>query len=1166
MNDSTLKSLSVSSKAATKPIVLSPPFDKTVLSYRCVVESRVDAVSIKSAPSQTDGFAQVQKTNKDDLISLGFGSNPVEIRVEAPDGSHSTVRLEVFRPSEGEIGLAALVLPSGSFQPSPSFSRYETSYVVEVAAELDVFPVVIDPLNRNCKVEASSNLAEGLHLGDSVVEYALTSESGKETAVYRVTARKPFRGSLPVFAARPDRDLLCSLCQTVQTQPRTNAFGCSHIFCYACLDSLVEATVEAAGTIWKCPLDGKSCTTNPTLHSHQENEKKLAALLCDCPFAGSGCEAKGLQWRQLAKHIAECDFASRTTCPECGLQKSAKEVHPAPCSFSCPKCFKKVAQRDGEIHLLVCGTEAPVPRSIDAMPDWERQLVSSKQPFSMDKTTAALQEAHHELCQAYRDSVAKLGRGSILPNLTTLDSIKGALAHAISLDIDSAKLKKIPGTLALHLALAKLLHSVRLTHYYFPEKKTQTKPVASDNDAAKDSFMADEVSGLLLQLGLPPTTNDTLALKAMEEEYHNMKNSGKVDQAAEIQGLISWKMGKMGGSSQSQDTSTSTLTNSPSAMMIAKLKDCVQIDPLHQEASEMLQVCCIEAGDYAAALTEAKRLYSHLPTNSSASRLVFAVASAALDTDHSAPHISIVEEYMQAVRHRSWTASESPINSIYHYGSPFFNSVVKVVLATYQSMAAFDKAVRVIEDCLYQYPKLLMHAQKPSTHHTELSIMWMHFQSELLKLSAVFPNPLASLVVESAPYSCERIVARSGQTEQLLMAQLDLLQVLTKIPSNHSSAWLYAAMGNVLLTCFDSIPRCRSDPSWLARTETMFKASIGIETNDTTTVAAVTKQEWSVALDASIKKLDDARKRLVAAAPKKPAKEAAKTTVPAAKPASGAKSDNVKPKAAPAKAASSKAAPSKAPPPTAKPIPTPVKSAPATVKPGSTSTKKTPAETKTASPEKPGLQPKSGGKLVQTKTPTTETKVVEETPTSTAKPEAISEPRKGEQRFMQRYGLAQTYMKMLALQKEKGNDSSGAQIQTKAALVGLLLEVVGLQPGFHDAYIDLATIYLEDGSIAQAIDIYVRFPFAATPTTDDIFVHQEINRLIMKEKQYKHPSLQSSLIAEGQLYGIKSISKYTDALDAAGETNLLKAVFAGANRKSVDDPDMVAFFKAKYWM
>ncbi|KAJ3346064.1 hypothetical protein HDU91_007149, partial [Kappamyces sp. JEL0680] len=1089
MNDSTLKSLSVSSKAATKPIVLSPPFDKTVLSYRCVVEAR----------------------------------------------------------KEGEIGLAALVLPSGSFQPSPSFSRYETSYVVEVAADLDAFPVVIDPLNRNCKVEASSNLAEGLHLGDSVVEYALTSENGKETAVYRVTARKPFRGSLPVFATRPGRDLLCSLCQTVQTQPRTNAFGCSHIFCYACLDSLVEATVEAAGTIWKCPLDDKSCTTNPTLHSHQENEKKLAALLCDCPFAGSGCEAKGLQWRQLAKHIAECGFASRTTCPECGLQKSAKEVHPEPCSFSCPKCFKKVAQRDGEIHLLVCGTEAPVPRSIDAMSDWERQLVSSKQPFSMDKTTAALQEAHLGLCQAYRDSVAKLGRGSILPNLTTLDSIKGALAHAISLDIDSAKLKKIPGTLALHLALAKLLHSVRLAHYYFPEKKTQTKPVASDNDAAKDSFMADEVSGLLLQLGLPPTTNDTLALKAMEEEYHNMKNSGKADQAAEIQGLISWKMGKMGGSSQSQDTSSSTMTNSPSAMMIAKLKDCVQIDPLHQEASEMLQVCCIEAGDYAAALTEAKRLYSHLPTNSSTSRLVFAVASSALDTDHAAPHISIVEEYMQAVRHRSWVASESPINSIYHYGSPFFNSVAKVVLAMYQSMAAFDKAVGVIEDCLYQYPKLLMHAQKPSTHHTELGIMWMHFQSELLKLSVVFPNPLASLVIESAPYSCERIVARSGQTEQLLMAQLDLLQVLTKIPSNHSSAWLYAAMGNVLLTCFESIPRFRGDPSWLARTETTFKASIGIETNDTTTMAAVTNQEWSVALDASIKKLDDARKRLVAAAPKKPAKEAAKTTVPAAKPASGAKSDNAKPKAAPAKAAPSKA------PPTAKPIPTPVKSAPATAKPGSTSTKKTPAETKTASPEKPGVQPKSGGKPVQTKTPTTETKVVEETPTSTATPEALSEPRKGEQRFVQRYGLAQTYMKMLAVQKEKGNDSSGAQIQTKAALVGLLLEVVGLQPGFHDAYIDLATIYLEDGSTAKAIDIYVRFPFAATPTTDDIFVHQEINRLIMKEKQYKHPSLQSSLIAEGQLYGIKSISKYTDALDAAGETNLLKAVFAGANRKSVDD-------------
>ena len=78
-----------------------------------------------------------------------------------------------------------------------------------------------------------------------------------------------------------------------------------------------------------------------------------------------------------------------------------------------------------------------------------------------------------------------------------------------------------------------------------------------------------------------------------------------------------------------------------------------------------------------------------------------------------------------------------------------------------------------------------------------------------------------------------------------------------------------------------------------------------------------------------------------------------------------------------------------------------------------------------------------------------------------------------------------------------------------------------------------------------------------------------------------------SLIAEGKAHGMRSLSKYVETLDAAGESKLLMALYAGANQKSETDvsvlcnittnaclivehiglqPDLVAFFKSRYWI
>ena len=43
------------------------------------------------------------------------------------------------------------------------------------------------------------------------------------------------------------------------------------------------------------------------------------------------------------------------------------------------------------------------------------------------------------------------------------------------------------------------------------------------------------------------------------------------------------------------------------------------------------------------------------------------------------------------------------------------------------------------------------------------------------------------------------------------------------------------------------------------------------------------------------------------------------------------------------------------------------------------------------------------------------------------------------------------------------------------------------------------------------------------------------------------------------------LDKYVKKLEEKYKNSILKQVYAGVNRKSVDDPDMVQFFKMKYW-
>ncbi|PIK36475.1 hypothetical protein BSL78_26693 [Apostichopus japonicus] len=126
-------------------------------------------------------------------------------------------------------------------------------------------------------------------------------------------------------------------------------------------------------------------------------------------------------------------------------------------------------------------------------------------------------------------------------------------------------------------------------------------------------------------------------------------------------------------------------------------------------------------------------------------------------------------------------------------------------------------------------------------------------------------------------------------------------------------------------------------------------------------------------------------------------------------------------------------------------------------------------------------------------------------------------------------------------------------------------DVIIMAPQVHDAYIELADSLLKTEPL-KAVDVYAKYPFKEESTFDDAYLHGEIVRILMKQEQFDDSRLGRHMIAWGRVMGLGCLEKYVEILDSKFKSELLKNVYAGVNRKSVDDPDLQDFFKFKMWL
>ncbi|KAJ3194159.1 hypothetical protein HK101_003363 [Irineochytrium annulatum] len=168
-----------------------------------------------------------------------------------------------------------------------------------------------------------------------------------------------------------------------------------------------------------------------------------------------------------------------------------------------------------------------------------------------------------------------------------------------------------------------------------------------------------------------------------------------------------------------------------------------------------------------------------------------------------------------------------------------------------------------------------------------------------------------------------------------------------------------------------------------------------------------------------------------------------------------------------------------------------------------------------------------------------------------------------------RLGLGRARMKKLKKLEDDKFSSVESKLELAMAIVKIFRDAIAIENGCHDAYIDLGGLLEKYVSTKDAADLFASFPFASLdvpPAEGDLYLYGELTRLLMKSKCYKEPALERAIIAQGRAYGMGTMAKNVEILDSAGESKVLMRIYAAVNRKSVEDSEMQAFFKSKYWV
>ncbi|KAJ1562005.1 hypothetical protein HK096_002482, partial [Nowakowskiella sp. JEL0078] len=972
---------------------------------------------------------------------------------------------------------------------------------------------------------------------------------------------------------------------------------CSHQFCLSCLELLTDNTKN------NCPLcQKKTWQNNPLVESDVDAENILNQSSVICPFHEFGCTHE-TELKSLKSHVISCTNAP-TWCSEC-IRYSTPHP-PTSCVTTC-RCGRRVRVSETFIHNRVCLLERDVSKPVNndawAPASWELSLADVAK-YTGDLPT--LKKNAREMEAAYLISLANaakrgeetFGKEVGVPNVQALEDCIGIWATACLRNLEDSKVRGGDLDSGLHLMLGLAIEERVLCEDLYPTV-AGVKNTLDDNKIAADGAISDEVEGLLNSLGVPLKSSDTMKLKLIEQEYQRLKESGQSDQAAEVQNLYQWKLKKVTGDYNVKDiTIESSTIKFTLKKALKKYSDSLSINDDSTGANLISKNAIQPLNSALFRLPDEIRVTAR--RSSAYRRMMFDLCS-------------LIREYVMLSKLDTLSTKQFPESSCV----PRLISATKSIVPLINKICSDSENLsNSTEECVGLY-FMWSNAHKQQNSQNELSediiksIIWAYkFSPEILtslgyRQLSVFDD-LRQHLDQNSTTKFEILEKKLTEIENTFFAAIAATNV--KVKFDYTNNWwvnIQAKVDYYLSQIIQNFNQQKNEtqkaklnskkvPSPKNLTEkTTKKLEIRPvqkilkqmppskkEQSKTSQNSLKTGEKYSKKTPSSSKIelekntnqsktfLDDSEK----------GSESLKNQIQiqdikiakfSVKEKSNRKShlSNIAMGESSSKVTSTNNLKSSTSISTTSKV-IQLKCSKQIVS-RTIPTKNLPQENKSS------IKPKTNTTnppqdLIKTDNKITEIKHDSEKIVNlNADPVPIQQnPLEHQPRVT--LGLARTYSRRLTLY---ANSRLEVPVYLNNA-TKYYQETISVDPYSPDAYIELAALLEQYTSRELACNVYAQYPFPISadnwqrklPMQDDLYMFGEIARLFVKEKRFEERGLVISLVWLGRTGGVSLVQGFVDSLDSLGQSRILKEIFAGINKLTVDHPDMQAFFKAKFWV
>ncbi|KAI8852619.1 hypothetical protein BC829DRAFT_55270 [Chytridium lagenaria] len=684
----------------------------------------------------------------------------------------------------------------------------------------------------------------------------------------------------------------------------------------------------------------------------------------------------------------------------------------------------------------------------------------------------------------------------------------------------------------------------------FPSQKSKGgQDVSSENQAASESFMNDEVEGLLLSIGVPKTASDVVKIKAIEEEYHRLLASGSSNQAAEVQNLHMWKVRQVaGGSSKTgDDTSGSKLQSLSRA--VEKYKDAVAVNPTSLEANFNLGRVFLTLRDFSTATEYLSKTAALKPTHKEATILMYIAFLHLPNPTLTSPETTIISTDLHhhihriilhnALRIKSNFEKSMPdpftiTESIFSPSHPIFSQAFTALSRAYRLLGVTEKSLDTLLTLLHILPDQIHRIPRRGCLFSTL-LLKICDTKRLIALhhpttvpTTLFPTVMATLRIVESSLEASRVHETAAQT----CVYVD--------PGNPG---IIATLGDAQLERFDH--EGGMDVGLLNDTIGTYEMALEAEEKSDAVVGKVKECLWYKKLVAEVNEVDKLKMTGKAGKTANPAggaglKKSTESLKGAGKPSPGVKGKARDERWCAGETDSRHRQKNSSSHGTKIPGQHSIKDGSSKGETGRVSVRvkvesrnyynktntryqnnrcrknlQLQASFRNQNPltnPKPSTHQQKQRELLKKTTPTSSklnlsksNNKSKSSPTPSPPTAAISPL------YQTRIGLARALHKRFVLQQDQSKIPKEEADKMLEPVKEYYQNAIKLKPDAHDAYIELGPILEKTVSWGAAADLYGSYPFhdlsTSEPTSDDIFLYSEVSRLFIKEKRFKDPNL-----------------------------------------------------------